>query len=243
MRCDNCGWDNPDGNIKCEKCNVQLKNPREDYTSREYIVEERDIKKTAYETGAVIDDEALESKPTGITRCPQCGYPLRSNDDSCPECGASVYALSDDELDIEDETLLDEYNGQRNVKTVRYAGGRIRQTESTVNPWEQIIEDEEDDVVPEPATCFLKPLPRENEEEKGIIEFNDNTIVLNRENIEPDNQTITSQQQAVLRYVKGKWYVEDLSTLQTTFLRVKEPTEIKDGDILLLGDRQFLFSS
>ena len=30
MRCNNCGWDNPDGNIKCEKCNA----PMSDYVNQ-----------------------------------------------------------------------------------------------------------------------------------------------------------------------------------------------------------------
>jgi len=246
MRCDNCGWDNPDDNVKCEKCNVLLNSSggRESYSRdvQEYAGDDRNIKKTVFESGSAVAEQA-DIKT--ITRCPECGYPLRSSDDTCPDCGAFI------DTDAFDSAPAQADVDEREVKTVRYAAGKLPHAEATINPWEKAIEEEiveeeeaepEEEVIPEPVVCYLKPLPRENEAEKERVEFNEDTVVLNRDNTEPDNPTITSRQQAVLRYRDGKWYVEDLSELQTTFIRVKDPTEIKDGDILLMGDRQFLFN-
>jgi hypothetical protein len=68
MRCNNCGFDNPANNAKCEKCNAPLE-------------------------GSMIDNGQTES-PTAnyvskatLKGCPKCGYPLISDNSICPQCG------------------------------------------------------------------------------------------------------------------------------------------------------------
>jgi hypothetical protein len=74
-------------------------------------------------------------------------------------------------------------------------------------------------------------------------EFQSPSVVLNRQNTDPVNPTITSKQQAVLTFEDGVWYIEDKSALQTTFVRVGRKTALQDGDIILMGDREFIFST
>jgi len=77
MRCENCGWDNPDENDKCEKCNVSL-----------IKFQDNDI--TPY------DNNPDEYNPNRTSRgCSVCGYPLRKNDAECPNCGQSFSAGSE----------------------------------------------------------------------------------------------------------------------------------------------------
>lgn len=64
---------------------------------------------------------------------------------------------------------------------------------------------------------------------------------LNRENLDPDNQTITSKVQAQLICEDGQWYIQDKSSQHTTFVYAGEKTAIKDGDVILMGNRQFVF--
>ena len=95
------------------------------------------------------------------------------------------------------------------------------------------------------SVCTLKFIfePNENiSEENALLSFSGKEIILNRGNTEPDNNTITSKEQARLVCENHKWYIQDKSELQTTFVRPGEKMEIKDGDIILLGDRRFRFN-
>lgn len=69
IRCSNCGWNNPNGNAKCEKCNQTLNTDDEDlyWKSR-------------------LEDESQEDKSVFMT-CEKCGYQLANDVTVCPECG------------------------------------------------------------------------------------------------------------------------------------------------------------
>ena len=87
----------------------------------------------------------------------------------------------------------------------------------------------------------LKPIPREGEDFIGSLNFKGNKVELNRNNLDPQNNTITSKVQAVLEFRDGEWYIENGSALKTTFIRVDEPVKLKKGDIILMGNRKFEF--
>lgn len=84
-------------------------------------------------------------------------------------------------------------------------------------------------------------IPHENEGEYDSITYQGEQTVLNRANTEHNNMYITSKQQAVIVNENGKWYIEDKSELQTTYLYVSGKREIHSGDIILLGNRRFIF--
>lgn len=84
----------------------------------------------------------------------------------------------------------------------------------------------------------LVRIPKEGEQE-ATLEFEGENIVLNRDNTDPGNMTITSREQAALEFKDGKWMLSDRSALQTTYIRVNQPTELKNGDVILLGNRAF----
>jgi hypothetical protein len=70
MRCKNCGWDNPNENSKCKKCNATLS---------------VSIINTADTLSVNEPTSAFDPKKTA-TGCPECGYPIRPSDTSCPNC-------------------------------------------------------------------------------------------------------------------------------------------------------------
>jgi RNase P subunit RPR2 len=72
MRCKNCGWENPDVNVRCEKCNSPLGGAVNDPVSVKY-------QSTA----------GFEAKKT-LAGCSKCGYPLRPADLRCPNCDNPV---------------------------------------------------------------------------------------------------------------------------------------------------------
>ena len=81
------------------------------------------------------------------------------------------------------------------------------------------------------------------EDEVKEFTYEEDAIKLNRNNLDPDNITITGRTQAELVYENGKWFLKDMSDLKTTFIRATESTELKEGDIILMGDRKFVFST
>ncbi len=73
MRCKNCGWDNPDGNGKCEKCGTAL--------------DERVSEMAATKLQSAEGTFNPQSTAMG---CPKCGYPVRPSDAQCPNCDANI---------------------------------------------------------------------------------------------------------------------------------------------------------
>jgi len=71
MRCKNCGWENSDENLKCEKCGSSLGGMIDTVSVKYQSTEGFDVKKT-------------------LAGCPNCGYPLRPSDQKCPNCNNPI---------------------------------------------------------------------------------------------------------------------------------------------------------
>jgi hypothetical protein len=99
------------------------------------------------------------------------------------------------------------------------------------------------DMMPRPS-CRLKAIPRDNENiQNGTLTFTGERVILNRANTEETNQTITSKEQAILVCEGGKWYIQDRSEYKTTFIHTAERIELKQGDVIMLGNRRFVFEA
>ena len=72
MRCNNCGWNNPDGISKCQKCNQPL----------------------TMETVPMSQDDGLATIPLG-NLCPNCGYALSEGTIICPICKTEIKKADD----------------------------------------------------------------------------------------------------------------------------------------------------
>ena len=75
MRCENCGWENSNENLKCEKCGAQLAKSSDSSTMRQTIHN--------------FSDTGFDSKKTQ-KGCPECGYPMRPSEHQCPQCGNAM---------------------------------------------------------------------------------------------------------------------------------------------------------
>ena len=104
-----------------------------------------------------------------------------------------------------------------------------------------IAETEPEDITPH---CSLTIIPEENENiPSEKMEYEGKSIILNRENTEVSNRTITSKEQAEIVFEDGHWYLLDRSELRTTFIQANRKIEIIPDDIIVLGDRRFKFES
>ncbi|MDR1555695.1 MAG: FHA domain-containing protein [Tannerellaceae bacterium] len=231
MRCENCGWgDNPEENTRCEKCNVPLNNPMEapreggayNYTALDASGKSADMSNNLGKTRR--DGEELRDEAPPVS-CPKCDYRVRANEKSCPNCG---YLLETGQADDIPGKEIKEHEDKR---PLAWADKR-----TTVNPW----------AIPPQSnvcTCSLTPLAAENEKTNVTpIDFTGKEVILKRDNTEPGNLTITSKEQAALLYEDNKWFIEDRSEMKTTFIHVGEKKELKNGDIIILGNRRFIFS-
>lgn len=215
-RCKNCGWPNRPGEIYCVKCGSPL------------IVEEQgSLQATVFEPGNPYEDRL----------CPKCGNPLPMNADNCPNCNYNVG---------QQQKVANNYPprmDRMNIQPTRMEGPTRMENPAanktnisgTQNPY--MIEPEAEPII------VLTPQKRLNEKKELTgLEYEGKSIVLNRSNTEPENSSITSQTQAVISNIDGHWFIEDKSGQGTTFVRATRNIELKDGDVILLGNRLFEFS-
>jgi hypothetical protein len=211
MRCKNCGWENPDNLTRCEKCNTPLEGAS---YAAQVAASQQSFNKTVNEA-AVFPDTSVG----GNNVCPQCGYPMRPGVSVCPNCH---YGATENEPQIRPSAPATPA-----VKQVK-----ATPAQGTVNPWVQVA----------PANkCVLEPIAQEGIESPASLHLKGDVHELNRTNLDPENQTITSKVQACLTCEDGQWYIEDKSAQHTTFVYAGEKTALKDGDVILMGNRQFAF--
>ncbi|MBS1659879.1 MAG: hypothetical protein JST68_02380 [Bacteroidetes bacterium] len=81
----------------------------------------------------------------------------------------------------------------------------------------------------------------EVDEKRRPLSFPGDFASLNRDNLEPDNLTITSKVQAEIKLIDGQWYIENKSGLKTTYIQVLSPIKLNKGDVIIMGNTRFLF--
>ena len=209
MRCNNCGWENPDGNQKCEKCNAPLQG------------------------GVNIPQGGGTSNPnTGIHST------IRENAPFEGQHGRTVI----DQGTVIDKTIRD----PQPVTPPQPQQPQVQPKQEpigtgTVNPYAYVPGG--GGYVPT-AYGILKPVifPGENPNHAPkAVNIKGDYTKLNRQLIDPDNPTITSHVQAILTHKDGKWYIQNQSAQKTTFVFADEPIAIKSGDVILMGNRTFVF--
>ena len=230
MRCKNCGWPNQPGETNCTKCHAPLEpEPAVNDTviQQPPMGENANLRKTVLEPSPVIPNPAKAHN-----NCEQCGFPLREGATKCPKCGTPVQASMPRHATVlnpvMDKASAPAQNYDNSFNNIDNKGMK------TINPYTEGF-------VPTP-TCTLKAIKRSNEnKELKEIELEGKEIILKRENTDPENATISNESQAVITNENGKWYIVDKSDVHTTFVRAGEKIEIKEGSIVLLGNRLFEF--
>lgn len=240
MRCTNCGWDNTADSTRCIKCDTAISGQAPEKV-QEKTVRDESPANGAYFGGTVADTDYSENRESNvkpeeesIVKCgyADCGYPNLGGAQICAMCKRPL---------LSEVTPVAGEPGKSNYKGTQLPPLQNNNNQShghTIDPYR--VKNYED------LTCYLQLLNKDGEViEDDVKEFTYDTepLPLNRDNLDPDNMTITGRTQAELTYENGKWFLKDASDLKTTFIRVSESTELKEGDILLMGDRKFVFST
>lgn len=224
MRCQFCGWNNPDSKTVCEKCNKPLNNEgvsvvnykstaREasDVASPSQMTDRKPIK--GFDPKATL----REVKEQDASKCSHCGYEIESGTEFCPSCGNEIKLPQKESVSPMPQSPVFK-------KTVRPNHHERLQAESL------------------PATFSLTLLDSEGND-AGLLRYSGDEVILNRNNTDKGNMTITSQKQATIQYFDGQWEITDNSEMHSTFVRASRPTVLKNGDLILLGDRVFRFDT
>lgn len=230
MRCKNCGWENPDGISKCERCSSQLERTAPSNTGNE----NKQMAEASINLRATIRESASgypfsESQNTQTHNetncneriCHNCGYNMTSGMNVCPQCGAPQKKQSS--APFANKSIKEKHCtkcGSVLIAGTRFcpACGQQLRNSGTVNAWDNPQSNE---------FCSLRPIAwsRENTQ-YNAISYSGERIVLNRANTDPNNQSITSHEQAVLTNDGKDWYIEDLSEQHSTMLRISKKNEV-----------------
>lgn len=73
------------------------------------------------------------------------------------------------------------------------------------------------------------------------LQFSGSECTLNRHMLDPDDASISAKAQARIEHQNDEWYITDLSSNQTSFMQIRGSMRITDGDVLILGERAFVF--
>lgn len=261
-RCKNCGWPNDDNNIICEKCSAPLDNGPSSRPAAQTVSESsgESLRRTVsesqsfggaetqggYGSGNSGNREAVVDSDRILNCCPNCGYPVRNNMVVCPDCGAALREEKDGDGESNKCPQCGTVNQVGSIfcrqcgsplkfnEAKHFINNSERNHRGTVNPWMQ----------PSSGTfCTLKPIAWEGENiEYQPLSFSGVSIVLNRANTDPNNQSITSTEQAELSFEEGEWYIVDKSQQHTTYVLATRKTKLHKGDVIVLGNRLFEFN-
>lgn len=197
-----------------------------------------------------VTPSGVSQQPQGSRNCAHCGYPVVGDFTSCPNCGAPMapapqpivpspspirQAASDSGLVIDEHVKCVKCGAEVSIDFAfcPKCGERIHM------PTVRAIRHKAD---PPKPKCTLELLLEEDEvTQPRTNEYEGAFIILNRDNSEPDNRTITSKEQAELTCEDGKWYVLNKSELGSTYIECNRKIEILSGDVIVMGDRRFKF--
>jgi len=81
------------------------------------------------------------------------------------------------------------------------------------------------------------------EKQQRTLAFEGSDVLLNRDNVDKDNPSISGAAHARLTFENGRWQITDLSSNGATFVQVNGTVPIQDGDLVILGQTVFRFKS
>ncbi len=239
MRCKNCGWENSDGQTKCEKCHGSLVDA---FSVHKSTIPVSDRMKSTVAEG--VDFPYLT--PVSVPKtCPKCGYPISDSSTICPNCNHELQPALTAKQVVNCKSC-----GAELAPDAKFCSSCGTSTSEDASQLRRIQRSAMGTVMGGPVAgpsssnqfCTLRPIAWEGEDVNyNPITYSGETIILNRANTDENNNSITSREQAILTCEDGEWYIENKSDLRTTFIRVNGRVKLTTGDIIVLGNREFEF--
>jgi len=73
------------------------------------------------------------------------------------------------------------------------------------------------------------------------LNFDKTYIILNRSNLDPGNNSISSSRHAEFEFSSGQWYIKDFSSNESTFIQLKSEQLLENKIRIILGNKIFRF--
>ena len=175
-----------------------------------------------------------------IVKCPHCGfYPVLSSATECPQCGKPLAVEEENANKPEEKPVSESIYEKAVTESDGEQQGTVCRPFYLNNSVDITVKDER----PKAKPVFrLTLIPEVGDQVTAVTkQFDGEKVILNRDNTEPVNMSITSKEQAEVKFEDGRWFIENKSELNSTYLIVGRPVELQSGDIIILGNRQFRF--
>lgn len=167
-------------------------------------------------------------------KCPKCGRQNPVGSRFCSQCGTDLDAPAQAPVQAPAQAPAQAPNNPIMAAPMPGVGNAGGARGGTVNPWMKPSNG---------AYCTLKPVAWDGENvQHQTLSFSGQSIMLNRANTDPNNQSITSAEQAELTFEDGEWYIIDKSAMHTTYVMAGRKLKLQKGDTIILGNRLFEFN-
>lgn len=230
MRCHECGYMNEDDAKVCAKCGTKLS--AESANQKQQAPAPPPPSKSSSEGAPTMRGKAASGpawdEPSGPSgNAPSSGAPTSSaNVNKCSSCG--FYPLKEAPSNGNPCPNCG-FEGSAASKPAASAE-RAEQAPSTASTMKL----GDMNIGEKTAVIRLK-----DEGSGRTIEFSGNSIDLNRQNLEPSNNSLSGKTHAVLNYENGKVSLEDKSSNGATFVQVDKPLTLKSGTKIILGNKVY----
>lgn len=219
QRCQECGFSaSKAGSTHCEKCGNSFAAPQQNQNSPS--VNNQDGKKTI--KGGVSSLPSWdEPKNSPIVEnqgeCFKCGYPLLDISEDCPNCGTNNAAKEE-----RPQVIKPQKQPISNIPV----GATMKISDfgfnaGTVEPKVQLV----------------------SEKDGKVYEFEGIDIIVNRDALGKNNNSISSNVHARFEQIDGVWHIADESSNQATFIQVIGKIPITEGTVVLIGNQFFRFKN
>ncbi|WP_299458724.1 FHA domain-containing protein [uncultured Microscilla sp.] len=238
LRCNTCGYINDEHAKNCAKCGAALNDAKKTInnssaqgflptTGSDPLAYQKPSQKTVKggePDQPYLDNPKNEQKQQAqqedqANGCSNCRYPLRAHQNICPNCGFDNAATN--ATDLHSTKGFDETDEENAPVEPRH--------KTILDPWEVTnIGDS-------------KKFSLVTDKGKTTLNFEGEEVALNRQNLDVNNKSISGEQHAKIEYENGQWYIKDQSSNGFTFIQVRDRVPIQPGDMIIMGNKLFVF--
>lgn len=175
-----------------------------------------------------------------MSRCQECGFKNAEGKKNCEKCGSKLYDLSSVNFNPD---VVRTNLPQEGFKTIKAINDKDAEEQKNVNPPFMNVSHHTQPLSSlnfdtDETTSKKFTLVNERTGEKSTF---DAIEKLNRENLAPENLTISSQKHLVISFENNQWHIQDESTNGATFIQVKNKMRIEKGMRIIIGNQIFRF--